>query len=198
MAAWLNHEIDVASASKDLVICLLDCERHDRNAFDCGEPALNDYLKKTARQHLHKGIANTYVLIDKAEPKRILGFFTLSFHEVDISQLPSGYRKKLPQKHLPAAKLGRLAIDKSCQGNDYGRLLLVDSMRRVADAIRRVAGVVGLFVDATNPNAAGFYRKFGFISLEDAPLSLMLPYQTILAAFPEEKSESQSDETEGT
>jgi ribonuclease BN (tRNA processing enzyme) len=63
--------------NRDLIICLLDPEHHDRNAFDCGEPALNEYLQKTASQHLKKGIANTYILINSAESDRILGFFTL-------------------------------------------------------------------------------------------------------------------------
>lgn len=168
-----------------LIITLLDADRHDRTSFDCGEPALNEYLQKTARQHLEKGIANTYVLVAREDPRRVLGFFTLSFLEVDLSEIPVECRKKLPQAHLPAAKLGRLAIDKSCQGNNYGRLLVVDAMRRVASAIRNAAGVVGLFVDAKNGDVAAFYRKFGFIALKDNPLVLMLPYQTILAAFPE-------------
>ena len=171
--------------AKDLIISLLDSDRHDRIPFDCGEPALNEYLRNTARQHLQKGIANTYVLASRAEPETILGFFTLSFLEVDISEIPAGYGKKLPQSRLPAAKLGRLAIDKSCQGNNYDRLLMADALRRVADAIRNAAGVVGLFVDAKNPDVAEFYRKFGFIPLEDNPLSLMLLHQTILEAFPD-------------
>lgn len=182
-----NPGIEMA---KDLIITLLDADLHDRYIFDCGEPALNDYLQKTARQHLQKGIANTYVLVRRDEPRKILGFFTLSFLEVDLSEIPAGYGKKLPQTHLPAAKLGRLAIDKSCQGNNYGRLLLVDAMRRVADAIRNAAGVVGLFVDAKNPIIAAFYRKFGFIPLEDNPLSLMLSHQTILATFPVNMADS--------
>ena len=180
-----NPGIEMA---RDLLITLLDADLHDRYSFDCGEPALNDYLQKTARQHLLKGIANTYVLVRRDEPRKILGFFTLSFLEVDLSDIPAGYGEKLPASLLPAAKLGRLAIDKSCQGNNYGRLLLVDAMRRVAAAIRNAAGVVGLFVDAKNTTVAAFYRKFGFIPLYDNPLSLMLPHQTILATFPVDKA----------
>jgi GNAT superfamily N-acetyltransferase len=169
----------------DLIICLLDTGHHDRDAFDCGEPDLNDYLQKTAAQHLKKGIANTYILADRAKSHKIMGFFTLSFLEVDLSAVPAEYGKTLPRLHLPAVKLGRLAIDKSCQGKNYGRLLLVDALRRVAAAIRNTAGVVGLFVDAKNRNVAAFYEKFGFIPLRDNPFSLMLPQQTILELFPE-------------
>ena len=175
----------------DLIITRLDADRHDRSSFDCGEPALNGYLQKTARQHQQKGIANTYVLVSRIDPGKVLGFFTLSFLEVDLSDIPAAYRKNLPQTHLPAAKLGRLAIDRSCQGNDYGRLLLVDAMRRVADTIRHAAAVVGLFVDAKNQSVVAFYRKFGFIPLQDNPLTLMLTHQTILAAFPEAKADTE-------
>lgn len=31
---------------------LFDSSRHERSSFDCGEPALNDYLKKYAKQIL--------------------------------------------------------------------------------------------------------------------------------------------------
>jgi uncharacterized protein (DUF1778 family) len=54
------------------------------------------------------------------------------------------------------------------------------------DAIRKAAGVAGLFVDSKNPDFAVFYRKFGFIPLQDNPLSLMLTHQTILGAFTDE------------
>jgi GNAT superfamily N-acetyltransferase len=182
----LNPLIEMAD---DLMISLLDSGRHDRTAFDCGQSALNDYLQKTASQHLQKGIANTYVLVRKDEARIIVGYFTLSFLEVDFSAIPPKYGKKLPSHHLPAAKLGRLAIDKKWQGNNYGRLLLVDAIRRVAAAIRNAAGVVGLFVDAKNQDVAAFYRKFGFLPLKDNPLSLMLPHQTILSLFPIEAVE---------
>jgi GNAT superfamily N-acetyltransferase len=175
--------------NRDLIICLLDTDHHDRDAFDCGEPALNDYLQKTASRHLKKGIANTYILASMAEPRRIPGFFTLSFLEVDLSEVPAKYGKKLPRAHLPAVKLARLAIDKSCQGKNYGRLLLADAMRRVAAAIRNTAGVVGMFVDAKNRNVAAFYEKFGFIPLKDNPFSLMIPQQTILGLFPDKESD---------
>lgn len=56
--------------------------------------------------------------------------------------------------------------------------------------MKRVAGVVGLFVDAKDSRVAGFYRKFGFIPLEDNPLSLMLPCQSILKTFVDGKSEA--------
>jgi hypothetical protein len=43
-----------------LQIVLLS-KQHDRDAFRCGERDLEDYLKRTARQHNEKGIAPPYV-----------------------------------------------------------------------------------------------------------------------------------------
>ncbi len=51
---------------------------HDRESFDCGEPALNEFLLKTARQHIRKGISRTFVLIDETVPNDILGYYTLT------------------------------------------------------------------------------------------------------------------------
>jgi tRNA(Met) C34 N-acetyltransferase TmcA len=42
--------------------------KHNRKEFDCGVPALNQYLKKTARQHISKGISKT---IAKKYPRRV-------------------------------------------------------------------------------------------------------------------------------
>jgi hypothetical protein len=60
--------------ARELVIEPLNNETHDRTVFDCGEPALNSYLQKTARQHQQKGIANTYVLVETSDSSRVLGF----------------------------------------------------------------------------------------------------------------------------
>lgn len=139
MRYWWKPKIEMA---KDLIISLLDAEKHDRKAFDCGESALDDYLKRTACQHLNKGIANTYVLTRRTEPRRVLCFFTLSFVEVDMSEMPVEHRKGLPKSHLPAARLARLAIDSRFQGNSYGRILLVDAMRRCDEAGGGGRGVV--------------------------------------------------------
>jgi len=35
--------------------------KHDRNSFDCGEPALNHYLQQLARQHAKKNISKVLI-----------------------------------------------------------------------------------------------------------------------------------------
>jgi len=165
-----------------LIIRSLDAS-HDRAGFDCGVTPLNDFLRKTARQHREKGLSNTFVLLDEGAPGDILGFFTLSFLEVDASLLPPERARRLPKtSRLPAAKLARLAVDKQRQGKGYGAILLADAVKRVVATAKESGGIVGLFVDAKDEHARQFYLGFGFIPLQDNPLTLFLPLKTLLGS----------------
>ena len=150
-------------------------EHHDRAGFDCGVEPLNRYLKQIARQHESKGIARTYVLVEEATV--IVGFFTLTYCQVDGGTLPSTMARKLPQQ-IPAMRLGRLAVCAKRQRQGIGHMLLAATLRMVEKA-ETIAGGVGLFVDAKDAAAAAFYAQFGFVALADAPLTLFLPIQTI-------------------
>jgi GNAT superfamily N-acetyltransferase len=157
---------------------------HNRTGFDCGTIPLNDFLCKTAAQHRDKGLSNTFVLTDNESSTDILGFFTLSFLEVDVSVLPADHARRLPKSsRLPAAKLARLAVDKRCQAKGYGSILLADAVKRIAATVKESGGVVGLFVDAKNDTVRRFYLNFGFIPLQDAPLSLFLPLKVLLTGI---------------
>ena len=163
-----------------LIIRSLDAS-HNRAGFDCGTDLLNDFLCKTARQHKEKGLSNTFVLLDENDPANILGFFTLSFLEIDLSSLPPEQARRLPKtSRLPAAKLARLAVDRRCQGKGYGAILLADAVKRIVATVKESGGIVGLFVDAKDEKAGQFYLHFGFIALQDSPLSLFLPLRTLL------------------
>lgn len=166
-----------------LIISPLD-STHDRIGFDCGVTALNDFLQKTARQHREKGLSNTFVLQEEGVSGNILGYFTLSFLEVDASTLPVESSRKLPKASpLPAAKLARLAVDGRCQGKGYGALLLADAIKRIVRTSSDSGGIVGFFVDAKDEQAKRFYIRFGFIPLQDAPRNLFLPLQTMLSGL---------------
>lgn len=155
--------------------------RHDREGFDCGSTELNDYIKKTARQHIEKGLSKTFVLVDEAEPERILVFLTLAVCEVQAQTLPPKLAKKYPQ-HVPAAKLARLAVAKEHQREGLGRLMMVHALHqtiRVSDSV----GIIGFFVDAKNEDAWRYYEQYGFIALPDNPLKLFLPLATLKQAL---------------
>jgi ribosomal protein S18 acetylase RimI-like enzyme len=154
---------------------------HDRKGFDCGDAALNEYLYRTAHQHIEKGISRTFVLVDTDNPKEILGFFTLASCEVVTTDLPKNYARKYPAK-APAAKLARLAISRDQQRRGLGTIMMVDAMKRTL-AVAENIGIIGFFVDAKNQTAREYYGQFGFISLPDKPLELFLPLQSVKAAM---------------
>jgi ribosomal protein S18 acetylase RimI-like enzyme len=153
------------------------CRRHDRKCFNCGSPALNTYLQKTALQHIEKGISRTFVLIDTDAPSNIIGFFTLAGCEVVTRGLPAGYAGKYPAK-APAAKLTRLAVSCDRQRQGLGAIMMAEAMKRTLSVAENI-GIIGIFVDAKNQSAREYYEQFGFITLQEDPLELFLPLRSI-------------------
>lgn len=152
----------------------LDTALHDRQGFDCGVPALDEYIHRFAEQHRRRGISSVFVLTDSAQPDRILGYYTLSAAEVDGQRLSEPERKKLPRYPVPCFRMGRLACRSDQQGRGLGKLLLGCAVDRCLKARQQVAAYA-LIVDAKDDAAKAFYLHFGFKALMDAKLSLYLP-----------------------
>lgn len=145
---------------------------HNRQEFDCGRLELNGWLQQVARQHQDKGVSRTFVAVRGKAPIRICGYYALTLAELENRHLPEAWRKKLPRR-IPGVRLGRLAVDRQYQGKGLGELLLVDALTR-ARRIYAEAGGIGLFVDALDEQAAGYYRNFGFEASPENPLLLFL------------------------
>ena len=150
---------------------------HERRGFDCGRQELNDLLRQVARQHQDKGLSKTFVAITEEMPDRICGYYALTLAELENRHLPQAWRKKLPHR-IPGVRLGRLAVDRQCQGKGLGKLLLVDALGR-ARRIYGEADGIGLFVDAIDEQAALYYPHFGFAASPDNALLLFLSAKTI-------------------
>jgi predicted GNAT family N-acyltransferase len=159
--------------------CLLT-DAHDRSSFDCGKPGLDTYLKKQAGQDMRSKAAACFVL---SEDGRIIqGFHTLSNASISRDLIPEMLAKKLPRySDLPVTLLGRLAVDLSCRGHGYGRLLLMDALKRSLDASIFI-GSVAVVVDPMDAEASDFYAKYGFILLPDRG-RMFLPMKTVSLAF---------------
>lgn len=145
---------------------------HNRSQFQSGSGELDLWLRQTAQQHQKRGISKTFVAVDGAAPARVLGFYALTACEVLTQELPDDLSKRLPRK-VPGIRLGRLAVDRSSQGQGLGELLLLDAIHRSRLVLEHV-GVHALFVNAKDATAAAFYRKYGFRPLPDQPLQLVL------------------------
>ena len=146
---------------------------HDRKAFDCGDAALNDYLVKFARQNHASGGAKTFVSVDAAAPERVLGYYALSPCSIEFARVPPAVTRGLGRYEVPAFRLGRLAVDRSCQGEGLGGQLLVAAGRRCIAAAELVGGVA-LVIDAKSDRAAAWYAGYGAVPLLDAARTLVL------------------------
>lgn len=165
-----------------LIVSPLDKAVHDRAAFDCGEPALNDFLKTKAAKHQVQRVSRSFVLTDEQKPRAILGFYSLSNGQIAREQLPEGEARTLPKHPIPVVMLARLAVAQAEQGKRYGQWLLLDAIKRCA-LIGQQSGVYALLVAAKNAEAKRFYERFGFVAIAGQALMLYLPLDTGLKAL---------------
>jgi len=155
---------------------------HDRSRFDCGNEALNRFLLRYARQSHEQGGAKTFLAIDDADNISILGFYTLCPASVSFQQTPQVISRGLARHAVPVFRLGRLAVDRSVQGQGLGGQLLMAAGRRCLRVASEVGGAA-LLIDAKDQRVAQWYAGYGALPLLDAPLSLLLPLKTIQAAL---------------
>jgi ribosomal protein S18 acetylase RimI-like enzyme len=134
--------------------------RHDRSAFSCGQPDLDDWFKRRAGQDERRNVARVFVAVDS--DLGVVGFYSLSSFKLEIDDLPEPMARKLPRyDRVPAALIGRLARDSRVRGKGIGELLLADAVRRILGAAQSLA-VFAILVDAKDEHAAAFYEGFGF------------------------------------
>lgn len=150
---------------------------HVRSAFQCGQPLLDEWLAARAGQFDRRDLSRTFVATRPSEPV-VLGYYSLATHRVTVDALPEGEARKLPRLDVPVVLIGRLAVDRSVQGQGLGAILLVDALRRSLQISEQV-GIRAVEVDAIDDAARGFYLKFGFRSLLDDPRHLFLPMHEI-------------------
>jgi GNAT superfamily N-acetyltransferase len=157
-------------------------KKHDRDAFDCGDPDLNEFLKKHARQSHERGSAKTFVAVDGTDRKTILGFYSLCPAALEYARTPDVVRKGLARHDVPVFRLARLAVSLTVQGRGLGGQLILAAGRRCLLAAAEVGGVA-LLIDAKNERVATWYKSYGAIPLADALLCLILPLATVQDAL---------------
>lgn len=155
---------------------------HDRKGFDCDTADLNEYLARYARQNHESGGAKTFVAVPSAEPMRVLGFYSISPGSIEFAHVPASLTRKLGRCDVPVFRLGRLAVDRTMQGQGLGSDLLLAAGER-ALAVATEVGGVALAIDAKNENAARWCERFGAHALLDDPLRLILPLSVIAEAI---------------
>jgi len=143
---------------------------HRLEEFDCGKPALTDWLLRHARQAQGSGSARTFVVCDG---DRIAGYFSLTVGQIDTLEAPERIRRGMGQYPIPLVILARLAVDLDYQRQGLGFSLLQDAICRTL-AIAEHAGIRALLTHPIDAEAEAFYRRFGFESTPDNEQQLIL------------------------
>jgi GNAT superfamily N-acetyltransferase len=143
---------------------------HDLTEFDCGRhSSLNDWLKRFARMNQASGDSRTYVVHRNG---KVVGYYSLAPGSISRKQATARARQAAPEP-IPVVLLARLAVDWREQGRELGAALLKDALLR-AYAGAQIVGGCAILVHAIDPEAAAFYRKYGFETCPALELHLML------------------------
>jgi predicted GNAT family N-acyltransferase len=154
---------------------------HKRSDFSCGKDLLDNYFWFQANQDVKRKLAACFVLSD--QENNIIGYYTLSSNSIANDLIPSDFGKKLPKSYtsIPTILLGRLAIDKKFHRQGYGKILLIDALKRCNESSDSL-GAFAVVVDPIDNEAEEYYQKYGFIKLPDSG-KLFLPMKTINKLF---------------
>ncbi|MDR6530019.1 GNAT superfamily N-acetyltransferase [Caulobacter rhizosphaerae] len=151
---------------------------HDLSNFDCGEPALDDWLKQRALKNESR-FSRTYVVCEGAS---VVAYFCISAGAVDREAAPGKLRRNAPDA-IPVSVIGRLAVSRAYAGRGLGADILSDALRRIAIASQSI-GIGAVLVQAKDRRAKQFYMACAeFIEYPAESRTLFLPIETIIAAF---------------
>ncbi|MGE3298660.1 MAG: GNAT family N-acetyltransferase [Porticoccaceae bacterium] len=148
---------------------------HRVDDFECGEPALDAWLKRRATNNQRTGASRTFVVVD--EQDRVRGFYALAAGAVAHHSATRAVRRNMPDP-VPVMVLGRLAVDRRSQGIKLGAALLQDAVNR-AISVAQNTGVRALLVHALHERAKQFYAHYGFQESPQHPLTLMLRLNSV-------------------
>jgi GNAT superfamily N-acetyltransferase len=155
-------------------------KHHRLDDFDCGEPALDEWLKRHARGAHASGSARVFVTTLE-DGETVVGYYALAAAQVAPDEATERALKGQPRtRPVPAILLARLAVDQEHQHAGVGRSLLQDVMLRCLDA----AGAIGarvLLVHAKHEAAKAWYMQYGFEESPTDPLHLLMLLKDVRA-----------------
>jgi hypothetical protein len=101
--------------------------------------------------------ARTYVVCARDAPQRVVGYNAISTAMEQRITLPNArIRRALPDQ-VPLLLIGRLAVDRQCQGKGLGEDLLFDGVRRCLE-VSEIAGIRAVITHAIDDDAVRFYE----------------------------------------
>ncbi len=143
---------------------------HIMDGFECGEPVLDEWLRRRAMTNQLSGASRTFVVTD--QDGRVHGYYAMAAGAVSHQLATSAVRRNMPDP-VPVMILARLAVDRRAQGIKLGASLLQDAVKRPL-MVSQNAGVRALLVHALHDRAMQFYKHYGFQESPQHPMTLML------------------------
>ena len=155
-------------------------KQHRVDDFHCGEPALDDWLKRHAFGAQASGSARVFVTMF-TDGETVVGYYALAAAHVAPEAATARALKGQPRaRPIPAILLARLAVDRQHQRAGLGRSLLQDVLLRCVDAAEAIGARV-LLVHAKHEAAKAWYSQFGFEESPTDPLHLMMLIKDVRA-----------------
>jgi GNAT superfamily N-acetyltransferase len=145
---------------------------HLIEAFACGIPVLDDWLRRRALKNEVSGASRTFVVCHDGQ---VVGYYALATGSVEHRDAPGKLRRNMPDP-IPMIVLGRLAVDQQWQRAGIGRGLLKDAVLRSV-SVSQQAGVKALLVHVLSEDAKTFYVRNGFLESPLDPMTLIISLQ---------------------
>jgi GNAT superfamily N-acetyltransferase len=136
----------------------LDPGRHQRDEFDSGEPALDEWLRRYAGQNRRRDTAATWVIADANGV--VVAYSSVAMSGIDRATAPSPVSKGSPDP-VPALLLGRLAVDRRYANLGVGTALTAHVLATAVE-LNEKAACRAVVVTALNPTARTWWERLGF------------------------------------
>ncbi len=120
--------------------------------------------------------ARTYVVCAREAPQRVVGYYAISTAMEQRIALPNAKLRRPMPDQVPLLLIGRLAVDRQCQGKGLGADLLSDAVRRCLE-VSEIAGVRAIIAHAIDGDAVHFYQHHGFIRSPLGERVMLLPIE---------------------
>ena len=154
--------------------------QHRLDQFECGEPALDEWLKRHARAAHASDSARVFVATLE-DGETVAGYYALAAAQVAPEEAIARATKGQPRSRpVPAVLLARLAVDRQHQGTGIGCSLLQDVLLRCIEAADAIGARI-LLVHAKHERAKSWYLQYGFEESPTDPLHLQMLMKDVRA-----------------
>jgi hypothetical protein len=154
----------------------------DLTAFDCGEPAFNEWLVQHAANAVEAGSSMVYLLLQQADPgaeERVAGYYAICPTVVVRDDMPKSLQRGVLHA-APAWLLAKLALDRSLRGDkdhQWSAQLVREALEKIVASVDLGGGRI-IVVDADNPGPVAWYSRQGFKSTGGQDLRLYMKVAT--------------------